>query len=916
MRQGFFNLISVFKSKLFSLPNFYYYIAIVLLIGVGVFLCVDISYAAGGDKGFTDYILDGFNILLYYFASAIGYVAMKFFAVIIAISSYNNFMEVPAVNNAWFLVRDSTNMFFVLVMLVIAFGRILGIESYGNTKMLANVLLAAILVNFSKLICGLFIDFAQVVMMTFVVGYQASATGNLVEGLGLTEFFSVSPGDNTLKSPSAWEMTVTLVLATVLLLITLFIIFAILVLLSLRIVMIWILIVLSPLAFVLNILPVTKSYASEWWKKFGWTVSIGPILAFFLWMSLTFMSQPGNLVPGYDSKIDKYESTANKPSISYLDKLATFIISASMLGASLMVAQKGGGLIGSVAGKFSQKGMSMAKSAGKIAARPVTNRASAVKQGFSERSAAKKELKMAKWKDRGAGVSQLKDKSLAAAKKAIPGGIAGVAGAFKITEAGREAGGGFAGMKASAKREWTSGDFGRMDQVAGNMTKNVRMQESKKQGETLLKNSGIDPNNKDEVRGYMNDNSGDKGIAAAGFKQLANLGGLDAKDMQEAKKVFKGDAEGEDSFKSIVDKNQKELNYVDSEGKIDESKVQKDINSGKLTEKDIQLRHVRADDESAEKKYAQSIMNNLLDSKGEKSFGKSARKAEPEKQDMMVAAMVSAIKSAKEDKTEEENKDKIPARGIPEGKEKSDFRDDKKIKDLDEKIRNIPVQLAKTNGDMSGLKGDDKELGKYIKGAGESDLGKMKLSGEGYDFTNNVAANITIKQLEKMADSADGGTIENLEKILQSGALGDKIGDVVNNQKIMSAINANDKSELIKQNSGDDSSTATQNVNVNQGSTVVTPAASSNRPSSRGKTQVLSSEQKQALEAIKNDISSKMEKVQNKISGMESFQERGTSISNGRSWNDADAAQLEKLKQSVENLKNEEKDRMNEVMNK
>ena len=47
------------------------------------------------------------------------------------------------------------------------------------------MLIAAILVNFSKLICALIVDAGQVFMLTFVNGYAATGGANIIAGLKL-----------------------------------------------------------------------------------------------------------------------------------------------------------------------------------------------------------------------------------------------------------------------------------------------------------------------------------------------------------------------------------------------------------------------------------------------------------------------------------------------------------------------------------------------------------------------------------------------------------------------------------------------------------------------------------------------------------------------------------------------------------
>ena len=48
---------------------------------------------------------------------------LKFF---ITLASYNGYIDTPTVELGWVMVRDVANMFFVIALLVIAFGTILG----------------------------------------------------------------------------------------------------------------------------------------------------------------------------------------------------------------------------------------------------------------------------------------------------------------------------------------------------------------------------------------------------------------------------------------------------------------------------------------------------------------------------------------------------------------------------------------------------------------------------------------------------------------------------------------------------------------------------------------------------------------------------------------------------------------------
>src|SRR3989344_4785482 len=107
-----------------------------------------------------------------------------------ALVRYNSFATAPAVQIGWTIVRDVANMFFVVILLAVAIVTILRVESYNFKKLLPKVILMAILVNFSRLICALIIDVAQVVMLTFVAGFDAVASKGLVQILHLNEIIS------------------------------------------------------------------------------------------------------------------------------------------------------------------------------------------------------------------------------------------------------------------------------------------------------------------------------------------------------------------------------------------------------------------------------------------------------------------------------------------------------------------------------------------------------------------------------------------------------------------------------------------------------------------------------------------------------------------------------------------------------
>lgn len=310
-----------------------------------------------------------FNLMINLIMAVAGwFIKLTFFilAFVIEVAGYNGFIDSSAVIVGWVMVRDITNMFFVVVLLIISFGTILGLEQYEYKKLLVKLLLAAIIVNFSRIISGIIIDVAQVVMTTFVNGIAATASGNMVKMFGVDQIFSFSQNENlssqvTGNGPIFLAAVASVTFAAIMMVTMLVFLF----MLMARMVTLWILIVLSPFAFVLNVLPQTQTYAGQWWKEFGGNVVAGPIIAFFLWLSFVTVGA-GNardqIATGnpqaFTESSNPAETSTGITKIMTWAQMANFAIAIGMLLAGAKMAQQlgaaGGGMMAK-AGEFGKK---------------------------------------------------------------------------------------------------------------------------------------------------------------------------------------------------------------------------------------------------------------------------------------------------------------------------------------------------------------------------------------------------------------------------------------------------------------------------------------------------------------------------------------------------------------------------------
>ena len=288
------------------------------------------------------------------------------------IASFNNFTGLDPVIDGWRILRDLSNMLFIIVFLVIAFATILKIQSYGYQQLLKRFIIIAILINFSKTIVGFVIDFFQIIMLTFVASIKDIAAGNIVNGLGIGSYDQFS---TTIEQQSNFFTVVAAaLLLAIMMLISIVVIGMFIAALTARIVQIWIYVVLSPLAFFASTFPGGKKYWDQWIGEFSKALLIGPVIAFFLWLSFTFMST--NISTNFieDSDDAAEVELTGLTAAAQPNHMINFIIGISILIFSLKIAKDLGAVGAGAAIGLIDKAKSGAASMGKRAAQGAAKR--------------------------------------------------------------------------------------------------------------------------------------------------------------------------------------------------------------------------------------------------------------------------------------------------------------------------------------------------------------------------------------------------------------------------------------------------------------------------------------------------------------------------------------------------------------
>lgn len=271
--------------------------------------------------------------------------------ILINFAKYNTFVNARPVQLGWPLVRDVTNMFFIVVLLLIAFATIVGYEPFHYKAHLPKLLLMAVLINFSKTLVGIMIDFSQVIMLTFVNGFQAAAFGNFAKAFSFDSILTVNAqmlekvtsGEVGEALQTLGKVIIAMLFAIGILTVTATVLLIFVIYLIARIVLLWLLLIFSPIAFFALALPgklqkALDAFVGKWWSDLGSLLSGGPIVAFFLWLTLATIQGASEPFAGMYSTAPPEQESQIITELGSPKNITTMIVAVAMLLAGLNTA--------------------------------------------------------------------------------------------------------------------------------------------------------------------------------------------------------------------------------------------------------------------------------------------------------------------------------------------------------------------------------------------------------------------------------------------------------------------------------------------------------------------------------------------------------------------------------------------------
>lgn len=177
---------------------------------------------------------------------------------------------------AWSQFRDIANVAFVIAFLIIIYSQVsgAGVSNYGIKKLLPKIIIAAILVNASFLICQIAVDLSNILgssIYGFMKGIPTTAGD---AATGLPAWKEVSGKVLALGAAALLAVLLLTVFSTAALLA---VAMTVLILIARKSLLI-LLIVISPIAFVAYLLPNTEDLFKKWMKIFRDLLMVFPVV--------------------------------------------------------------------------------------------------------------------------------------------------------------------------------------------------------------------------------------------------------------------------------------------------------------------------------------------------------------------------------------------------------------------------------------------------------------------------------------------------------------------------------------------------------------------------------------------------------------------------------------------------------------
>jgi len=270
------------------------------LIGAGV-VAAGGAFTALFPETIGDFVIGAITWVLFYIAELANQIMIAaglLLDYVLEISIRGGILnEIGAIQIGWEIVRDLSNIFFIFILLFIAIATILQKEQYGTKALLAQVIIVALLINFSLFITKVVIDVSNVFALQFYDSLTVSGgsvTATLRDGINLIQAYNT---DELEGLEDKTKVASIFFFLTIFYLTTAWTFFLGALLFTGRLVAFIFLMILAPAAFLLSILPGTKKYYNQWWEMLINQAVVAPLYLFVLFIVIRITQENAFLQP-------------------------------------------------------------------------------------------------------------------------------------------------------------------------------------------------------------------------------------------------------------------------------------------------------------------------------------------------------------------------------------------------------------------------------------------------------------------------------------------------------------------------------------------------------------------------------------------------------------------------------------------
>ncbi|MBI2670262.1 MAG: hypothetical protein HYX20_03925 [Candidatus Yanofskybacteria bacterium] len=258
------------------------------------------SIASGAVAKVVGYIN---TLLLGFLGEVISYFA-QLIEEFITLQTNGGIYNVAIVDGSWTIIRNFVNLFFILALIVMAFGTIFNIQRYTWKNMLAPFLIAALLINFSLTIGQYIITVANGLATVFLREMQDPQVGGIAANFqnGFSSAKIITSGTTSISALQAMgdaaagigSVVLTLIFSVIFLAAIALAFIATAIFSIVRLFMLWFLLIISPIAWFGYTMPNLRSGTwSAWWKQFLCWCFFLPYFLFFMMFAVSFIKNKG-----------------------------------------------------------------------------------------------------------------------------------------------------------------------------------------------------------------------------------------------------------------------------------------------------------------------------------------------------------------------------------------------------------------------------------------------------------------------------------------------------------------------------------------------------------------------------------------------------------------------------------------------